>query len=223
MMRALAKSRLKGIKAVLFDLDGTLVDSSETIINGVERVLELRGLVYNRAEVAKMMGSPLEKIFAVLAPNLSEEEIWQLVHEYRRYYVAHHLENTSIHPSAQSLLRKLRAKGFKLGIITTKYREPVMEILDQFDISKLFDVVVTGYEVKKHKPEPDIVLEAAKRLEVDPKQCVVVGDSPADVQAGKRAESVTIAVSSGTYNKRQLMNTKPTIIIEDLEAILEIL
>jgi 2-phosphoglycolate phosphatase len=214
---------LQNVKAVLFDLDGTLVDSSEAIIKAVEKVLESKGLTCNRAKVARMIGLPLENIFGVLAPNLSEQEIWQLVHEYRKYYMAHHLENTTIHPSAQMVLRKLKAKGFKLGIITTKYREPVMDVLSHFGIAELFDVVVTGYEVIKHKPAPDIVLEAAKRLRVDPKQCVVVGDSPLDVQAGKQAGAFTIAVLSTTYTRKQLESTKPTIVIEEFEEILNIL
>ncbi len=219
----MVKFRLRGVKAVLFDLDGTLVDSSEAIINAVEKVLESRGLTCNRADVSRMMGLPLENIFSVLVPDLSKEEIWQLVREYRKYYIEHHIENTTIHPSAQMLLRKLKAKGFKLGIITAKYRKPVMAILAHFGISELFDVVVSGYEVKRHKPAPDIVLEAAKRLRVDPKQCVVVGDSPIDVQSGKRAGSFTIAVSSNTYNRKQLKSAKPTIIIEELETIRKIL
>jgi len=219
----MVKLRLQNVKAVLFDLDGTLVDSSEAIIKAVEKALELKGLTCDRAKVARMIGLPLENIFGVLAPNLPEEEIWQLVHEYRKYYMAHHLENTTIHPSAQMVLRKLKAKGFKLGIITTKYREPVMDVLSHFGIAELFDVVVTGYEVIKHKPAPDIVLEGARRLKVDPKQCVVVGDSPLDVQAGKQASSFTIGVASKIYVKKQLKSAKPTAIIEKLEAIQEIL
>ena len=219
----MVKLRLQNIKAVLFDLDGTLVDSSEAIIKAVEKALESKGLTCNRAKVARMIGLPLENIFGVLASNLSEQEIWQLVHEYRKYYMAHHLENTTIHPSAQMVLRKLKAKGFKLGIITTKYREPVMDVLSHFGIAELFDVVVTGYEVIKHKPAPDIVLEAAKRLRVDPKQCVVVGDSPLDVQAGKQAGTFTIAVLSTTYTRKQLESTKPTNVIEEFEEILYIL
>lgn len=215
--------RLQGVNAVLFDLDGTLVDSSKAIINAVEKVLELKGLTCDRAKVARMIGVPLENIFSFLVPNLSQEEIWQLVHEYRKYYVKHHLENTAINPHAEALLRELKEKGLKLGIITTKYKEPVMEVLSHFGLSELFDVVVTGYEVIRHKPAPDIVLAAAKRLRTDPKRCVVVGDSPLDVQAGKRAGSFTIAVLSTAYSRKQLESAKPTIIIEKLEGILNIL
>lgn len=210
---------LRDAKAVLFDLDGTLLDSSRAITDAVENVLKSRGLGCNRADVAEMIGMPLENIFAVLAPNLSTEEVWQLVLEYREYYMAHHLEHTSIHPSTRMLLTKLKARGYKLGIITGKYREPVIDALDHFGISEFFDAVVTGYEVKNHKPAPDIVLEAAKRLGVSPKECVVVGDSSLDVEAGKRAGSLTIAVLSDLYSRRQLENAKPTVIVEDLGAI----
>lgn len=214
---------MQGVKILLFDLDGTLVDSSEAIVNAVEKVLELEGLKCDRAKVAGMIGLPLEDIFRVLVPVLSEEETWRLVNEYRKYYIAHHLENTRINPSAQTVLRKLKAKGFKLGIITTKYRDPVMDVLSHYGISELFDVIVTGYEVAKHKPAPDIVLEATRRLGVNPAECVVVGDSPFDVQAGRRAGSFTIAVLSATYTRKQLKNAEPTLIIKEFERVLDVL
>jgi pyrophosphatase PpaX len=199
------------------------VDSSEAIVDAVEKVLELEGLKCDRAKVAGMIGLPLEDIFRVLVPVLSEEETWRLVNEYRKYYIAHHLENTRINPSAQTVLRKLKAKGFKLGIITTKYRDPVMDVLSHYGISELFDVIVTGYEVAKHKPAPDIVLEATRRLGVNPAECVVVGDSPFDVQAGRRAGSFTIAVLSATYTRKQLKNAEPTLIIKEFERVLDVL
>jgi pyrophosphatase PpaX len=210
---------LRDVKAVLFDLDGTLLDSSRAITDAVENVLKARGLRCNRNDVAGMIGAPLENIFAVLVPNLSTEEVWRLVLEYRKYYMAHHLERTSIYPLTRVLLTRLKARGYKLGIVTGKHREPVVDALDHFGISGFFDAVVTGYEVKNHKPAPDIVLEAAKRLGVSPKECVVVGDSPLDVEAGRRAGSLTVAVLSDLYSRNQLENAKPTVIVEDIGAI----
>ena len=98
-----------------------------------------------------------------------------------------------------------------------------MDILAYFGISELFHVVVSGYEVKRHKPAPNIVPEAAKRLRMEPRQCIVVGDGSVDVQAGKRAGSFTTAVPSNTYNRKQLRSAKTTIIVEELDAIRKIL
>lgn len=216
------KNRLKvlqNVKALLFDLDGTLVDSSEAITNAIEKVLVSKGWACDKARVTGMIGLPLEDIFRVLTPDLSNEEIWKLVQEYREYYLAHHLENTSIDPSTIILLKRLKERGFKLGITTTKYRAPVYDILEHFGISELFDTVATGYEVKRHKPAPDIVIEAARRLGVDPKQCVVVGDSPIDVQAGKRAGSFTIGVLSSMCTRNQLEKEKPNYVVTNLDGI----
>lgn len=215
--------RFQGVKAILFDLDGTLVDSSQAIVRAVEETLRSRGLKCDSAKVTKMIGLPLEDIFSALEPNLPRNEVWQLVYKYREYYAKNHLQRTKIHPFTQMLLRTLRTSGFKLGIITTKYKEPVMDVLSHFCILELFDAVVTGYEVEKHKPAPDIVLEAAKRLGVEPKQCIVVGDSLVDVQAGKRAGAFTVALLSNTYERKLLEDTKPTIIIEGLQEILRLL
>ena len=209
----------RNTKAVLFDLDGTLLDSSQAIMDAVEHVLTSKGFHCYRPKVAEMIGIPLENIFAVLAPNLSTEEVWNLVLEYRKYYMIHHLERTSIHPSTRLLLQKLKEKGLKLGIITGKYREPTINALDYFGISGFFDTVVTGYDIKNHKPAPDIVLKAAKRLGISPKECVVVGDSPTDVEAGKRAGSHTIALITDAHSRLLLKKANPTIIIENLAAL----
>lgn len=108
-------------------------------------------------------------------------------------------------------------------MITSKYKEPVMDVLFHFRLSDLFDVIVTGYEVKRHKPVPDIVIEAAKRLSMDTSQYLVVGDSVIDVQAGKHACSHTIALVSNAEAEKQLRNAKPTLIAEHLSDILTIL
>lgn len=218
----MAKNRysvLQNVEALLFDVDGTLVDSSEAIIDTIEKVLASKGRAYEKDRIIGMIGLPLEDIFRVFTPDLSDKEIWNLVREYREYYLTHHLENTRIDPSTIILLRKFKDKGFKLGITTGKYREPVYDMLEHFGILELFDTVVTGYEVKRHKPAPDIVIEAARRLGIDPKRCAVIGDSPLDIQAGKRAGSFTIGLLSKTCTRRQMEKEKPDYLITHLDKL----
>ena len=207
------------IRAFLFDLDGTLVDSSKAIVNAVKAVLDPRGHFYDGENIAKIIGMPLEEMFRVLVQGLSKEEVWRYVREYRRHYSTYHLESTTVHLGVASLLRKLKEQDLKLGLVTTKYRKFTLEVLAHFNLIGLFDTVVTGYDVKRHKPAPDIVLEAARRLGVDSSNCAVVGDSPMDIEAGRRAGALTIAVLTGPYSRLQMQNAKPNFILENLEFI----
>ena len=207
------------IEAFLFDLDGTLIDSSKAIINAIKEVLDSKGHFYASKKIIKMIGTPLEEMFRVLIPTLSIDEVWQYVQEYRKYYSIHHLKDTTILPGADRFLRKLREQGFKLGLVTAKYRKPVLEVLAHFNLMELFDTIVTGYEVKRHKPAPDIILEAVKRLGINVSNCAVVGDSPIDVEAGRRAGALTIAVLTGPYGKQEIKKAKPNFILENLESV----
>lgn len=207
------------IEAFLFDLDGTLIDSSKAIFNAIKEVLDSKGQFCASKKIIKMIGTPLEEMFRVLIPNLSNSEVWQYVQEYRKSYSIHHLKGTKILPSTDRFLRKLKEQSFKLGLVTGKYRKPVLEVLAHFNLMKLFDTIVTGYEVERHKPSPDIILEAAKRLGINISNCAVVGDSPIDIEAGRRAGALTIAVLTGPYNKQEIQKAEPNIILENLESI----
>lgn len=206
------------VRAFLFDLDGTLVNSSKAIIDAITTVLDFRDYSYDSEKIAKMIGTPLEDMFRALVSGLSDKEVWRCVHEYRKHYSIHHLKGTKIHPNVFKILRKLKKRGFRLGLVTTKYRKFVLEILDHFNLVKLFDAVVTGYELRGHKPAPDIILEIAKRLGIEPSECAVVGDSPLDVEAGNRAGALTTAILIGPYNRQQMENAKPDLIVENLES-----
>lgn len=220
-MNSKALNILKGryIKAFLFDLDRTVVNSSKAIADAVEHVLVTKGYSYSGQELATTTGMPLEATFHALVPAFSNHEIRQCVREYREYYSAHHLESTVLYPGVSSVLRNLKQHNFKLGIVTTKYRKSVLAVLKHFRLAELFDTVATGHETGRHKPAPDIVLFAAKRLEVHPSECVVVGDSPVDVEAGKRAGALTIAVLTGTSSRQDVKRAKPDFIIENLSSI----
>ncbi|MFX1485943.1 MAG: HAD family hydrolase [Promethearchaeota archaeon] len=207
------------IKAFLFDLDGTLIDSSDAIFKTIAKVLDSKEHHYDRNKVAKVIGMPLEQIFGILIPALSDKEIWQYVLEYREYYSIYGLKCTKLHSGVDSLLRKLREHDFKLGVTTTKYRKFALEELERFNLVELFDTVVTGYEVKQHKPAPDIILEAAKRLGMAASNCAVVGDSPLDIKSGRKAGALTIAVLTGPHDRTQIQNAEPHFILKDLKSI----
>lgn len=207
------------IEAFLFDLDGTLIDSSDAIFKTIAKVLNSKEHHYDRNKIAEVIGMPLEQIFGILIPALSDKEVWQYVLEYREYYSIHGLKRTKLHSGAGSLLQKLKEHDFKLGLITTKYRKFALEELRRFNLVEMFDTIVTGYEVKQHKPAPDIIFEAARRLGIATSSCVVVGDSPLDIESGRKAGALTIAVLTGPHDRMQIQNAEPHFILDDLKSI----
>ena len=210
--------RRDGFKAVLFDLDLTLIDSSKAIVNSIKHALDLQGYAIQKEEIAKLVGkAPLEEQFQALVPSLSDDEIDEYVNCYRQHYLTHHIENTKLYPHVKETLQNLRSLDFKLGVVTGKYKKPVLEVLNHFQLTPLLNVIVTAYEVKKHKPAPDVIFEAARRLGVNGSECIFVGDSLADVEAGKRAGCFTIALSRNRVGRRQLEEAEPDILLDDLK------
>jgi len=211
-------ARRDGFKAVLFDLDLTLIDSSEAIANSIKHVLDSKGHSIQRKEIAKLVGkAPLEEQFQAHVPSLSDDEVSEYVDCYRQHYLAHHIESTRLYPHVKETLQNLRSLDFKLGVVTGKYRKPTLEALNHFQLTPLLNVIVTAYDVKKHKPAPDVIFEAARRLRVNASECIFVGDSPADVEAGRRAGCFTIALSRNERDRRQLEEAEPDILLDDLK------
>jgi len=205
-------------KAVLFDLDLTLVDSSKAIVNSIKHVLDLQGYSIQKEEIAKLVGkAPLEEQIQALVPSLSDNDVSECVDSYRQHYLTHHIENTKLYPHTKETLQNLRSLDFKLSVVTGKYRKPVLEVLNHFQLTPLLNAIVTAYEVKKHKPAPDVIFEAARRLEVNASECIFVGDSLADVEAGKRAGCFTIALSRNGVDRPQLEEAEPDILLDDLK------
>lgn len=166
--------------AFLFDFDCTLVDSADFIYDAVNFALQKNRVpIANRRTVLSTLGLPLEQIRDRVVPNVDqrEEVITRCAADYRTFYSKNHLGRIRPFPGVAEMLRELRGRGFRRGVISTKPKPPLEELLQHLGVRALFSVVVSGYEVTKPKPSLDIVYEAAKRLGVEPKRCVVVGDS----------------------------------------------
>lgn len=212
--------RREGLKAVLFDLDFTLIDSLRVIVASLKYVLDLHGYSFQNEEIAKLVGkAPLEEQIRALIPSLSDEEIDEYVNLYRQHYLTIHIENTKLYPHVKEILQNLRSLGFKLGIVTGKYEKPALEVLDHFQLTSLFNVIVSTYDVKNHKPAPDGIFEAARRLGVKATKCIFIGDSLADIKAGKRAGCFTIALLRNRESRRQLEEAESDMILNELKGV----
>jgi len=205
------------IKAFLFDLDGTLIDSKEGIIETLTNFLNFKGNNVKKEQIRKLFGTPIEVIFRTMVPGIEEDEVWNYVKEVREVYAKNHLQITKAFPEVKGLLKALQDKGYRLGVASTKLKKFVVEALEHFEMLSFFEEVISGYEVENHKPAPDILLEITKRMNVSPSESVYIGDAPSDIEAGKKAGTITIAVLTGSHTEEKFKDVQPDFIIPSLD------
>ena len=179
---------------VLFDLDGTLIDSGGMILESFRHATRtvLRREIPDDELVAAVGGSSIRDQMASFDADRADE----LVRVYRAHNAPLHDELEAFE-GVQDVLEHLRAEGRKLGIVTAKRRKTVDLAFEQLGLDRYFDVVVTTDDTELHKPHPDPVLRALELVGATPAQAAFIGDSPFDIQAGKAAGVFTIGVSWG--------------------------
>ena len=207
---------------VLFDLDGTLIDSGPIILASMKHAsLTVLGREPDEELVRAAIGGP-----GLLAQmrELDPDRVDELVEAYR-------LHNEPLHETLESfldvpeLLPVLRAEGRRLGIVTAKRRLTVELALDRFPVLReTMEVVVGAEDTERHKPDPDPILEALNRLAVAADEAVYVGDSPFDVRSAKAAGVGAIAVGwGGIHPDERLLAEEPDALVQtagELHALL---
>jgi pyrophosphatase PpaX len=204
---------------VLFDLDGTVVDSGGIILASMRHATrEVLGRDFGDAELMQAVGGPgLEAQMEVFAP----ERVDDLVRVYRAHNEPLHDELEACAGMEEVLLR-LHEQGHRLGVVTAKRRSTVELAFARVPIAHLFETVVGGDETQKHKPDPEPLLLAAERMNARPAETAYVGDSPFDIRAAKAAGMHAIAVTWGRIHDRErLEREEPDAIVDTAEELLE--
>ncbi len=208
---------------VLFDLDGTLLDTEPLIIESMTVVLKsyLPNIELSRNEQLSWLGPTLTEN---LGHYLPEDKIQEAFDLYRKH-------NRDIHPTllkpiqdAESTLKTLKAKGYTLGIVSSKKKDMVEYGLELAGFKDFFSVIIGYDEVQHHKPDPEGLLNACKELKIPSDDVVYVGDAHTDLQAAHRADMYSIAYLSHPERQAALLAEKPNASITSLleiEAILE--
>lgn len=184
---------MQDIRTVLFDLDGTLVDSLSLIQETYRIVFRRMGLPWKGGEVMRFVGISLREIAARFAPSRAEEFISLYQHEYERRHDA----CLRIFPGSRRVLESLVRRGYQTGVVTSKGRRGTCLALRRLQLEELFDITVTADDVRRAKPHPEPVIKALRALGTPPGGALFVGDSPFDFEAGRRAGVKTLAVSWG--------------------------
>jgi len=211
------------LPAVLFDLDGTLIDTIELILSSARHAFE----GWPRAtptdeEWVRGIGTPLVQQLRGYAET--EEEVALLLERYRRYQHEHHDRLTRCYDDVPEVVASLAERGHPLAVVTSKASPIARQSLGYVGLDRYFPVVVGYEDTTRHKPEPDPVLLALSRLGTSAKNAVFVGDSPHDVYAGNAAGVATIAALWGPFDRATLARARPNHFIEclaDLPVVLD--
>lgn len=209
-------------RVVLFDLDGTLIDSGPIILASMQHAVRTvlhREIAYE--ELAATVGG--QGLVAQMR-ELDPDRVDELVEVYKEH-------NDPLHDTLEAfdellaVLPRLKAEGRKLGIVTAKRHRTVALALDRFpELAEQFDVVVAHEDTERHKPEADPVLAAVERLGAEPSQTAYVGDSPFDIQAAKAAGAFAVAVGwGGIHSDERLLAEEPDAFVHSPEELLGVL
>jgi pyrophosphatase PpaX len=206
---------------VLFDLDGTVVDSGAIILASMRHATrQVLGIEAADAELMAAVGGPgLEAQMAAFAPDRVDE----LVRVYRAHNEPLHDELEACE-GMEDVIVRLHEDGVRLGVVTAKRRSTVELAFARLRVGHLFETVVGGDETEKHKPDPEPLLLAAHRLGVSPQDCAYVGDSPFDIRAAKAAHMYSVAVTWGRIHDRtKLEAERPSAIVDTADELYDAL
>lgn len=207
-------------KTLLFDLDGTIIDTNELIINSFIYTLEnYYPGKYTREDIIPHMGRPLiDQI-----KHFGEEElVEEMIEMYREHNIRTHDDMIREFPYVKEVLTELHQLGASLGVVTTKMDVTTKMGLELFGLDKLMSTIVTYGDTELHKPAPEPILLAMERLNADPETTLMVGDSQYDIEAAQNAGITSIGVSWSVKGEEFLMAYNPDYIIRDMRDLIPI-
>lgn len=204
---------------VLFDLDGTLIDTNNLILTSFMYTLEkFYPGKYTREDLIPHMGKPLYDQMELFGPDRSEE----LVQVYREHNERVHDELVEEFPNVLDTIEQLAKMGIKMGIVTTKQRKTAEMGLRLFGLDKYMDAFISYQDTENHKPHPEPVHKAMQALGADPARTLMVGDSQYDIQAGQNAGIASAGVAWSMKGASFLSSFNPTYLLNDMSDIIQI-
>jgi pyrophosphatase PpaX len=209
-------------QTILFDLDGTLIDSVRLILDSYHHTLAAHGLPPRTDEDwLRGVGTPLAVQFADCQDDRATLDA--LIATYREYNLAHHDRMVTVYPGVVAAIERIRAAGRKTGLVTSKNRSGALRGLALARLEQAMDVLVCADEVTNPKPHPEPVEKAMSLLEADPATTVYVGDSIHDMLSGRAAGVRTAAALWGPFGRSHLEGAAPDYWLETPADLLTLL
>lgn len=209
-------------KAILFDIDGTVLDAEDFIFGPVRNNITTYKLSYpSDAKIKKALGKPLTQFYEILIPGVDRALLSLLAKTHREFQEKNpHLIKP--YNKTKDTLKKLRDKGFLLAAVSNRFRAGLVQSLKSTEIFDYFDAIVCADDVKNPKPHQEHLLVALEQLQVESDNAYMVGDTDQDILGGKNAKVKTVGVTYGFAGK-DISKYKPDFLINTIEEILEIL
>lgn len=209
-------------KAILFDFDGTLVDTAPGIVATMRETFKRMGVaIPDEAAMRSTIGIPLGKALAQLA-SLDAADEAEAVNIYGQLFQEYELGALSVYPHVTETLDRLMGQGIRMAIVTSRDTSSLELITKPHHLDHYFETVITGSAGLPPKPAPDLVNALLQRMQLNPSETLVVGDTTFDIGMGNSAGCDTCAVTYGNHPLAKLKSVSPTHIIDDFSALLNI-
>jgi phosphoglycolate phosphatase len=207
------------VKGIILDLDGTIVDSREAYVEATKAAFAAIGQENVDIEIATEIPRRLEQNLSI-NNMINGINAKKFLHAYLKSYYKLTAIKTKPIPNVSKTLKELSQKA-KLALITMRHvpKEKVIEELQKFGLAKYFQVIVTALDTSQPKPSPEALIKCAKQLGIRTSECAVVGDSVADVRAGRNVGAKTVAVLSGIFTREELEMEKPHLILKSVNEL----
>jgi pyrophosphatase PpaX len=208
-------------RTLLFDLDGTLIDSVRLILDSYHHTLAAHGLAARTDDHwLEGMGTPLSVQFSEWKND--PERLEALIATYRAYNLANHDRMVTIYPGVLKAIHEVKARGANTGLVTSKNQQGALRGLRLVGLHALMDVMVCADDVENPKPHPEPVEKAVRLLGADPTATVYIGDSIHDMRSGRAAGVRTAAVLWGPFGREHLARAEPDYWLQRPEEIVEL-
>jgi len=213
--------------AIVFDLDGTLIDSSKGILDSLFKAMDVHGIkpAITKLDSHFFMGKSLPETLDVLMPGATKEMIKKVGDYYVSHYYDNYMDKAETFEGVKETVRSLYERGYKMAVATAKHSFCAEAELKSSGIRRYFLEVRGRDEGVPAKPDPKLLFEICEKLNVDPKKILMVGDTDRDVLFGKNAGTSTCAVTYGNWSKEKFIkeNIIPDVFVDRFNGILDLL
>ncbi len=213
----------KKYKVLIFDWDGTIVDSQAHIIHCMREGIQDAGFVAPDDDAIRhIIGLSLERAVEQLMPACRADEVVQIADNYRRYFFATGADSSDFYAGADTILQQCFDAGYYMAVATGKSRRGLDMVLHAFDLDRLFHITRCADETAS-KPHPLMLEEILADLDLTPDDALMIGDTTYDMTMAHYARMDSMAVTYGVHSRTDLAATKPTYFLDDIKHLFDVL